>query len=119
MKLKIDFSYTPAQLKVFDDKNPRFITVAKGRRLGFTRGSAKFVIENLLLGQNVLWVDTIQANLQNYYELYFTPELKNLPKDFYSWSVQDKKLIINGAVLHMRSAERSENIEVLDMTLLF
>ncbi len=37
MKLKIDFSYTPAQLKVFDDKNPRFITVAKGRRLGFTR----------------------------------------------------------------------------------
>ncbi|EAI5941608.1 terminase [Campylobacter coli] len=111
MKLKLDFSYTPAQLKVFDDKNPRFITVAKGRRLGFTRGSAKFVIENLLLGQNVLWVDTIQANLQNYYELYFTPELKNLPKDFYSWSVQDKKLIINGAVLHMRSAERSENIE--------
>lgn len=111
MKLKLDFSYTPAQLKVFDDKNPRFITVAKGRRLGFTRGSAKFVIENLLMGQNVLWVDTIQANLQNYYELYFTPELKNLPKDFYSWSVQDKKLIINGAVLHMRSAERSENIE--------
>lgn len=38
MKLKLDFSYTPAQLKVFDDKNPRFITVAKGRRLGFTRG---------------------------------------------------------------------------------
>ncbi|XGQ69720.1 terminase large subunit domain-containing protein [Campylobacter hepaticus] len=111
MKLKLDFSYTPAQLKVFDDKNPRFVTVAKGRRLGFTKGSAKFVIENLLMGNNVLWVDTTQANLQNYYELYFIPELKNLPKSFYSWSVQDKKLIINGATLHMRSAERSENIE--------
>ncbi len=111
MTLKLDFSYTPAQLKVFDENNPRFITVAKGRRLGFTRGSAKYVIENLLMGLNVLWVDTVQSNLQNYFELYFTPELKKLPKDFYSWSVQDKKLIINGAVLHMRSAERPENIE--------
>lgn len=111
MQLKLDFSYTPAQLKVFDDKNPRFITVAKGRRLGFTRGSAKYVIENLLMGLNVLWVDTVQSNLQNYFELYFMPELKKLPKEFYSWSVQDKKLILNNAVLHMRSAERPENIE--------
>ncbi|WP_223147418.1 hypothetical protein, partial [Campylobacter novaezeelandiae] len=54
---------------------------------------------------------TIQANLQKYYVLYFISELKKLPKEFYSWSVQDKKLIINKAVLHMRSAERSENIE--------
>ncbi|WP_348518102.1 terminase family protein [Campylobacter sp. CCS1377] len=111
MTLKLDFSYTPAQLKVFDENNPRFITVAKGRRLGFTRGSAKYVIESLLMGLNVLWVDTVQSNLQNYFELYFIPELKKLPKEFYTWSVQDKKLIINGAVLHMRSAERPENIE--------
>lgn len=33
MNLNLNFSYTRAQLKVFDDKNPRFITVAKGRRL--------------------------------------------------------------------------------------
>lgn len=111
MKLKLNFSYTPAQLKVFDEKNPRFITVAKGRRLGFTCGCAKVVIENLLMGFNVLWVDTVQSNLQNYFELYFVSELKKLPKVFYTWSVQDKKLIINGATLHMRSAERPENIE--------
>ncbi|CAM4032436.1 terminase family protein [Campylobacter armoricus] len=111
MNLKLDFSYTKAQLQVFNEKNPRFVTVAKGRRLGFTRGSAKYVIESLLMGLNVLWVDTIQANLQNYFELYFMPELKKLPKEFYSWSVQDKKLILNNAVLHMRSAERPENIE--------
>lgn len=111
MKLKLNFSYTPAQLKVFDEKNPRFITVAKGRRLGFTCGCAKVVIENLLMGFNVLWVDTVQSNLQNYFELYFVSELKKLPKVFYTWNAQDKKLIINGATLHMRSAERPENIE--------
>lgn len=38
MKLKLDFSYTPAQLKVFDDKNPRFITVAKGQKTWFYKG---------------------------------------------------------------------------------
>ena len=113
MKTKLNLSYTKAQLKVFDENNPRFITIAKGRRLGFTKGCANYVIENLLLGKKILWVDTIQGNLQNYYEIYFAPELKKLDKSFYSWSVQDKKLKLLNGILHMRSAERPENIEGL------
>lgn len=121
MNLKLNFSYTPAQLKVFDENNPRFITVAKGRRLGFTRGCAKYVVENLIEGKKVLWVDTIQANLQNYFDIYFIPELKNLPSYFFDWNSQNKRLnFYNGAFLHMKSAEKPENIEGLayDLTIL-
>lgn len=111
--LDLNLNYTPAQLSVFDENNPRFVTIAKGRRLGFTKGCANFVIENLLLGAKVLWVDTVQSNLQNYFEIYFVPELTKIPKELYSWSVQDKKLTLLKGILHMRSAERPENIEGL------
>lgn len=110
-EIKLSLSYTPQQKKVFFENKARFTTIEKGRRFGFTKGMANACIEWLLEGKKILWVDTINANLKRYYERYFRPELKKLPKDMYSFNAQDKQLNINGAWLDFRSAERPENIE--------
>jgi hypothetical protein len=104
-------SYTEAQNKIFFETPERFVTVAKGRRFGFTRGAASFMVEELLDGRSWLWVDTVNSNIQRYFERYFQPILKELPSEIWSWSKQDKKLIINGVYLDMRSADNPENIE--------
>lgn len=121
MDLKL--KYTKAQKLVFFDSKTRFKTVAKGRRLGFTRGCANYCIECLLddgLSINmILWVDTIQKNIQNYFNEYFYPNLKILPKELWKWSFQDKKLTFaNGKTLYMGSAERPENLEGLGYDLI-
>ncbi|OCR99235.1 hypothetical protein A9K75_07875 [Campylobacter fetus subsp. testudinum] len=119
----LEISYTKAQKKVFFESEARFRTVAKGRRLGFTRGCANYVIECLLDNnfkiEKVLWVDTVNRNIQNYFELYFMPILKQIDSTLWNWSKQDKKLtVINGNVLHMLGADRPENIEGLGYDLI-
>ncbi|MCR8696994.1 MULTISPECIES: hypothetical protein [Campylobacter] len=119
----LNIAYTKAQEKVFFESKARFKTIAKGRRLGFTRGCANYVIECLLDDdfnvKKALWVDTITRNIQNYFEIYFMPVLKQINSDFYKWSKQDKKLSFsNGNLLHMVGADRPENIEGLGYDLI-
>lgn len=109
--INLSLTYTPWQKEVFFENTARFTTIEKGRRVGFTKGIANATIEWLLEGKKVLWVDTITSNLQRYYERYFLPELKALPKELYKFHAQDKKLSIGEGYLDMRSAERPENIE--------
>lgn len=108
----LNLSYTPAQEKIFFAQSARFVTIEKGRRFGFTRGAANFCIESLLDGASILWVDTVQPNLQRYFERYFAPVLKQLPKELYDYNKVEKKLSFKtGGVLDLRSAERPENLE--------
>lgn len=112
MEIKINISYTEFQKRIFWECDKRFRVVAKGRRVGFTNGCANFCVENLLESKKILWVDTINANIQRYFERYFMPILKQIPNEFWDWSKQDKKLLFkNGSVLDMRGADRPENIE--------
>ena len=110
-ELSLDLRYTPQQKAVFFQNDARFCTIEKGRRFGFTKGTANACIEWLLEGQKILWVDTIAANLKRYFERYFLPELRQLPKELWSWNAQDKQLKIGEGYLDFRSAERPENIE--------
>ena len=108
----LQVSYTKPQTKIFFECDKRFRVICKGRRFGFTRGCANFCVEMLLENKSILWVDTINANIQRYFERYFMPVLKQLPSEIWAWSKQDKKLTFsNGAFLDMRSADRPENIE--------
>ncbi|MBR4140552.1 MAG: hypothetical protein IKR42_02095, partial [Campylobacter sp.] len=112
MRRALQVSYTKPQERIFWESAKRFRIIAKGRRFGLTRGFANYAVENLLDGKNILWVDTINANIQRYFERYFMPVLKQLPSEIWKWSKQDKKLTFsNGAFLDMRSADRPENIE--------
>jgi predicted phage terminase large subunit-like protein len=108
----LEMSYTPAQEQVFcgSDKY-RYVVWAKGRRCGGTRGAAQYVIEQMLDGKSVLWVDTIQGNLTRYYERYFLPVLTKLKRQYWSWHYQSHTLKILKAHMDMRSAEKPQNIE--------
>jgi predicted phage terminase large subunit-like protein len=108
--IKIDIKQTPHQAKVFGDGH-RYVAWAKGRRCGGTYGAAMACIEWLLDGKRILWVDTIQGNLDRYYERYFAPILSQLSPQMRSWNGQKKTLKVLNGYMDMRSAERPENIE--------
>ncbi|QCD44110.1 terminase large subunit domain-containing protein [Campylobacter mucosalis] len=109
--INLSLQYTPQQKKVFFENTARFTTIEKGRRFGFTKGTANACIEWLLEGHKILWVDTMNANLKRYFQRYFYPELKQLPREMWSYNAQDKQLNLGEAWLDFRSAERPENIE--------
>ena len=111
----VTLGYTPAQYHIFFEmpETDKYILIPKGRRFGATRGSAQFCIERLLDGLSILWVDTVQANLDQYINTYFLPVLKQLriAHTEYSYNSSKHELTIYGATLFMRSAERPENLE--------
>lgn len=109
--LNLELSYTEPQIKIFhEDLDIKYKLIAKGRRFGFTKGAAHACIEWIIEGQSVLWVDTINGNIDKYFERYFEPVLKenNLP---YKWNVQKKVLKLFGGFVDFKSAEHPENIE--------
>jgi predicted phage terminase large subunit-like protein len=68
-------------------------------------------IEALAEGHKILWVDTVQVNLTNYFERYFLPVLSKIKNELWSWNVQQKKLKLLHGYMDMRSAEKPKNIE--------
>ncbi len=101
----------------------KYIIVKKGRRVGITTGMSKSyiktglqqrpLVEKGLLStvSPLLWVDTIHANIDRYFERMFLPVLSKLPKKLWHWSAQKKQLTLNGTFIDFRSADRPENIE--------
>ncbi len=112
MNINLELSYTPAQLDIFFN-NPvgtKYIIATKGRRFGATKGAANACIEWALEGLKVLWGDTINSNIDRYFQRYIEPELKS-NKIEYNWSAQKKELRILEGWIDFRSADRPENWE--------
>jgi len=138
----INLTYFEWADKVFfnDWENVRYKCVAKGRRLGFTRSAAQFLIEQMLgaddlnLWQNkkegeglyILWGDTIHGNIRRYVDRYFKPVLEKIQnkirdrlnnKKFklYEYKTQDSMLITYNdnrkSIIDFRSADKPENWE--------
>ncbi len=109
---KIELSYTPAQIEVFFNSPEKFVIVPKGRRTGITRGAAHAYIEYMIDSLSpLLWVDTINGNIDRYFDRYFKPALNQLPKDAWSFNQQKKELKVYNSILDMRSADNPESIE--------
>jgi len=108
----LTFYNTPAQNQVFNDPTEQFIVLHKGRRLGATQGCANRITKALFKG-NCLWIDTIQANLDTYWNMYFLPMFKNMHNRYWKYHVQSHDLKLFSNTCYFRSAERSENIEGL------
>lgn len=104
--------YHRNQAEIFFSSNERWKIIAKGRRFGLTRGFAHYAIENMVehRGHKVLWVDTVNANIDRYIERYFMPALTPL-RGYYEWRQQKKELTIFDSIIDMRSVDRPENIE--------
>lgn len=112
--MKLELSYTEPQDDIFFNCKPddRFIIVPKGRRFGATRGAMHFLIEEAIDGKPNLWGDTINSNIDRYFERYAKPALikSNIKFNFNS---QQKKLVFpdTGGFIDFRSADRPENWE--------
>jgi predicted phage terminase large subunit-like protein len=108
----IDIMYSDIQEDVFFNCCAKRKVITKGRRVGFTKGCANYVIEELLKGESpLLWIDTIHGNIDRYIERYFYPVLKGVDKSRWKWKPKNKELVINGHICDFRSADRPENIE--------
>jgi hypothetical protein len=109
--IKLSLTYHPAQVAIFDHP-AKVKIIVKGRRFGLTRGYANHTCEKMLEGVSpVLWVDTINSNIDRYVERYFYPVLRNLPSQYWAWRQQKKELTIFDSKLDFRSADQPERIE--------
>lgn len=112
--MNLHLTYTPPQTDIFfDDHNgARFIVIPKGRRFGATKGAINAAMEWALDGEPVLWGDTINSNIDRYFERYAKPELNKsgIPYQFHS---QQKKLTFKDSkgFIDFRSADNPENWE--------
>lgn len=110
--INLDISYFPCQVEVFFQSNAKFIIVPKGRRLGITRGAANAFIEYLIEGISpLLWVDTINGNIDRYFDRYFLPVLRQIPQHHWNFNRQKRELRIFNSLLDMRSSDNPESIE--------
>jgi len=118
--LKIDLTYTPAQIEMFFNTphGTRYQVVTKGRRFGATRGAAHAFIEWCLEGKKLLWGDTIHSNIDRYFDRYFLPALKQSDIS-YNYQRQSKQLIIEDGYIDFRSADRPENWEGFGYDVIF
>lgn len=108
--MNVELTYTRPQLEFLSDTN-KFIIVTKGRRFGATKGFANYCIECMLEGiYPLLWVDTINGNIDRYFERYFAPELKK-NKIEYDFNQQKKVLKIRNSYMDFRSADAPHSIE--------
>lgn len=110
----IPFEYTQKQHDIiYGDCDAKFVIITKGRRAGITKGYEQGFIEWAIDGVSpMLWVDTVNGNIDRYFERYFYPDLKKIEgKIDWDWNGQKKILKIGEALIDFRSAERRENIE--------
>ena len=104
---------TPAQNTIFNETKEQFVCVPKGRRFGITQGASIFASKHLIKQDGILWIDTIQANLQVYIDLYFMPIFNKIQSKFWQYKSQHHDLRCLKAHMYMRSAEKPQNIEGL------
>ena len=107
---EISLDYTPQQLEVFFGDVKRFNIIAKGRRFGATHGAGKACIEWAISGEKVLWGDTINGNIDRYFDRYIYPDLKKNSID-HKYNRQSKQLLIGNGWVDFRSADNPENWE--------
>lgn len=84
--------------------------VPAGRRSGKTSGAKDGAIIGAAQGDPILWVDTINSNIDRYYERYFEPTLIQEGLD-YEWNVQKRLLKIESGYIDFRSADKPQSIE--------
>lgn len=132
----LDLKYSRAQQQIFfptpDAGFPKFSHIRKGRRVGLTRGAAQAYIEYAITPEDdpevwflpkgpllFLWGDTINGNIRRYYERYFLPILKKIPRRYWKWNSTDKVLKIGRVTVDFRSSDNPENWEGQGYHLIF
>ena len=98
------------QYRVFQESKSKYNAIPAGRRTGKTQGAALSSIVDATQGEVVLWVDTVNGNIDRYMERYFIPICKEIGCKWY-WNAQKKILKVENSYMDFRSADRPETIE--------
>lgn len=108
--MRIDLTYTDKQIE-FLGSDKKFTIVPKGRRFGATEGMVNDSIEKTMEGMGpILWVDTINGNIDRYIERYYMPKFKKNSIPF-EYNVQKKILKFGNGYIDFRSADNPSSIE--------
>lgn len=111
--MNLDITYTEPQVEIFfENTDKKYLVVPKGRRVGLTKGAANAFIEYSI--DNItplLWVDTINGNIDRYFDRYFYPVLKQLDSAKWNFNRQKRELKIYNSIIDFRSADSPESIE--------
>ncbi len=109
--------FTASQYKLFYDfkrAQAKFFIVPKGRRYGFTSAAMSYVLGAILQHKHeqILWGDTINANIDRYVERMLLPKCKELGLTPI-WEKQRRQFRIKGSqtLVDFRGADRPENWE--------
>lgn len=112
MQIEFHPQYHSNQNEIFYGHKAKLKVIPKGRRFGLTQGYSTFVIENLLTDiGSILWVDTVQGNIDRYFQRYFMPQLRDIPQKYWKWDQQKKEFHMLNGFCDFRSAERPDLIE--------
>lgn len=111
--MDLEISYTEPQVEIyFNNQQAKYLIVPKGRRFGTTKGAANAFVEySLDKISPLLWVDTINGNIDRYFDRYFYPVLKQIPKSKWNFNRQKRELKIYDSIIDFRSADSPESIE--------
>lgn len=118
--INLNISYLPSQIEIFYNDPDKYNIIAKGRRVGVTKGAAHFFVECAF--DNVpflLWGDTINGNIDRYYERYFLPILNKIPQNSWNWNQQKRELKILNTRIDFRSSDKPENWEGFGYNIIF
>lgn len=106
--INLDWAWAEME-KAYFDPTP-FGTIRSCRRSFKTMGAVRYLIEKMIDEPNstAIWVETINKNIDRYYERYF----KNLIGDITKWNYQKKTLTFdNNSFIDFGSAESPESME--------
>lgn len=118
--INLDLKYSRPQNEIFFGSLAKYNVVTKGRRFGLTRGAAQAFVEWAMEGvPYLLWGDTINGNIDRYYERYFLPMLKKVGTGNYRWNAQKRELKIFDSYIDFRSADKPENWEGFGYKVIF
>lgn len=110
--INLRLTHTKPQREIFFEQTAKYVIVPKGRRSGITLGGKNaFISYGLDHISPMLWVDTINGNIDRYFDRYFYPTLSQLPKSLWNWNSQKRELRINDSIIDFRSADKPESIE--------
>lgn len=109
---QVRITYHPKQHEIFFGSTARVKIIPKGRRFGLTRGLANYALDRMFDGnKKILWVDTVNGNIDRYVERYFYPVLNDLDKTKWNYKQQRKELTLGTSYCDFRSADKPETIE--------
>ncbi len=109
----LKLTYLSNQIEIyFNNNDAKYLIVPKGRRFGTTQGAAFAFIEYCIDGITpLLWVDTINGNIDRYFDRYFYPALKQISSNKWNFNRQKRELRIFNSIIDFRSADSPESIE--------